>query len=325
MIYNTTFENFGAASKAVLEYLYQKLGFRLWMVTRKDGNDWIVLFSEDHGYNVQAGEVFCWADSFCSKMVQGMGPRIAPVSDNVPAYRDAQIGQKVPIQAYIGVPMYRDDGTLFGTLCAIDPETKPEDLLREQAMIELMASLLATILDAELKSVEQKRRAERASVDAMLDPLTGLLNRRGWTELTCKEEERMRRYGSAAGVIYLDLDNLKKVNDHSGHKAGDRLICKTAELLKKTVRESDLVARIGGDEFVVLAVECDPRTCFSLIERIQATFSDAGIAASIGFGLKNATNTIDQAVALADEDMYQQKQARKGESAPSENPRQMMI
>jgi len=325
MTLNTGFSNFESACKGVLEYLHQKMGFRLWMITRKDGNDWIVLFSEDHGYNVKSGDVFCWADSFCSRMVLGKGPRIAPSSDNVDAYREAPIGRKVPIQAYIGVPLYQSDGSLFGTLCAIDPEPKPDEIMGELPLVEMFARLLGTILEAELKTVEQARRAERASVEALVDPLTGLLNRRGWEKLTAVEEDRMRRYGHTAGVVFLDLDNLKRVNDQSGHDAGDSLICKTAEVLKSTTRESDLLARVGGDEFVVLAVECDLRTCFTMIERIQRAFQNAGIEISIGFGTKNAANTIEDAVTLADADMYQQKQARRNNPNRQAEGRQLLI
>lgn len=64
---NGAFQNFESASAAVLGFLRQRLGFGLWMVTRTEGDDWIVLQSEDHGYNVKAGKVFKWADSFCSE------------------------------------------------------------------------------------------------------------------------------------------------------------------------------------------------------------------------------------------------------------------
>ncbi len=61
-----SFTDFASASRAVLSYLHRKLGFKLWMVTRTEGEDWIVLDAEDHGYGVEAGTVFRWADSFCS-------------------------------------------------------------------------------------------------------------------------------------------------------------------------------------------------------------------------------------------------------------------
>ena len=72
------FTDFETATRAALSLLHQRLGFDLWMMTRTDGNDWIVLQVEDHGYKVSEGSVFRWADSFCSQMVIGRGPRIAP-------------------------------------------------------------------------------------------------------------------------------------------------------------------------------------------------------------------------------------------------------
>lgn len=102
--------NFQTAARSVLAFLHRRLGFDLWMVTRTEGEDWIVLQAEDHGYNVTDGTVFRWADSFCSQMVKALGPRIAARSDDIPAYASARIGQQVKIGAYVGVPLRRADG-----------------------------------------------------------------------------------------------------------------------------------------------------------------------------------------------------------------------
>jgi len=97
-----SFSDFETSGRAVLAFLHRRLGFDLWMVTRTEGDDWIVLQSEDHGYGVAPGTVFRWADSFCSEMVKGNGPRIAPRSDVVPAYAAAPIGRQVQIKAHVG-------------------------------------------------------------------------------------------------------------------------------------------------------------------------------------------------------------------------------
>jgi len=91
--------DFASAARAVISFLHRRLGFGLWMVTRTEGDDWIVLQSEDHGYQVAPGKVFRWADSFCAEMVQGHGPRIAPDSQRVRAYAAAPIGRQVEIGA----------------------------------------------------------------------------------------------------------------------------------------------------------------------------------------------------------------------------------
>ncbi len=145
------YADFSEASKAVLSFLHQRLGFNLWMVTRTEGEDWIVLDVEDHGYGVKKGNVFRWADSFCSRMVLGQGPCIAPNSQSIPAYANAPIGQQVPIAAYVGVPIHDADGGLFGTLCAIDPAPQKESLVDELPLIELLSRLLSSYLVAELK------------------------------------------------------------------------------------------------------------------------------------------------------------------------------
>ena len=79
------FADFESAGRAVLAFLHKRLGFDLWMVTRTEGDNWIVLQSEDHGYGVDTGTVFRWADSFCSGMVNGHGLSIPPPSDCDPA------------------------------------------------------------------------------------------------------------------------------------------------------------------------------------------------------------------------------------------------
>jgi diguanylate cyclase len=93
------YENFEQASKAVLSFLQARLGLSLWMVTRTDGQNWVVLNIEDSFYQIQAGSVFKWTDSFCSRMAQGLGPRIAPDVAQCEAYLQAPIGQQIPIKA----------------------------------------------------------------------------------------------------------------------------------------------------------------------------------------------------------------------------------
>lgn len=188
--------DFESASRACLNYLQSKFGFKLWMVTRTEGNDWIVLHTADQGYNVTAGTVFQWADSFCSEMVKGNGPCIAPQSETVPAYLNAPIGQQVNIKAYIGFPLNNEDGSLFGTLCAIDPEPKEQSLLEHEDTIKLITSMLNTILIKSLKLQEQTRLSERLAEEAHLDALTKLSNRRAWDTFIEKKRNVVTTMGT---------------------------------------------------------------------------------------------------------------------------------
>jgi GAF domain-containing protein len=223
--------DFPTAASAVVRFLSERLPFGLWMVTRTEGDDWIALTTADRDYGVIDGTVFRWSDSFCSRMVAGLGPRVAPRSDEVPAYRAAPIGQQVPIAAYIGVPIRRDDDSLFGTLCAVDKSPQPDAIIAEQPLIELLADLLGALLEADSKSDAEKHRAERAEVESLSDELTGLGNRRAWERIIEAEEARCARYGDPASVLIVDLDGLKRENDTKGHAAGDELLCSAAAAL----------------------------------------------------------------------------------------------
>lgn len=305
------FSDFDSAARSVLSYLHQHLGFQLWMVTRTEGEDWIMLQVEDHGYGVAEGSVFCWSDSFCSRMVKGEGPRIAPEANSVAAYVEAPIGKQVSIGSYVGIPIVLSDGSLFGTLCAIDPEPQSEAIHEKLPTIELLAKLLSTILDKELQSQEQVRHLERMEAEAMSDVLTELYNRRGWEKLLSAEEMRCEHYGHPAGVIYIDLDDLKPINDRKGHDAGDQLIYDAGQTIKSAVREKDIVARIGGDEFAVLGIECHPQQIESLAKRIQTFLEKAGIEACVGYTNRHPSRGLRAACREADQKMYECKRSKK--------------
>lgn len=311
MIDLPAFDDFEAASRAVLAYLHQRLGFSLWMMTRTEGVDWIVLQAEDHGYNVTDGTVFRWADSFCSQMVLGRGPRVAPRAQDIPVYAAAPIGQQVPIGAYIGVPLARGDGSLFGTLCAIDPRPQQESIRDDLPLIELLARLLGAILDSKLKEVEQARLLERTLQEALTDALTGLLNRHGWERTIAAEETRARRYGSPACVLIVDLDDLKQVNDAGGHAQGDALIRSAADCIRSAVRQSDTVARVGGDEFAILSIECDATGSEATFNNVIDALSSKGIRASVGKAIRDPRLGLIEAMAEADRAMYAAKAQRR--------------
>jgi len=303
--------NFTEAGQQILKFLYTRFGFKLWMITRTEGNDWIVLQSEDHGYNVSAGDVFKWTDSFCSQMVQGNGPCIAPKSNKIPAYFDAPIGQQVPIKAYIGFPLYDQGGGLFGTLCAIDPEPQSNFLIEEQPLIELLSQLLSRLLQMELDLLDDQRAIEKLQEEVHKDALTHIYNRRGWDALLAAEETRCQLYGHKASIFVIDLDNLKQTNDQKGHLAGDTLIIKAVTAMQSALAPSDILARLGGDEFAILGVERDVNDTRELYEQLLQAFDDANIQASIGFSSRQYNKTLDDALRLADKLMYEQKKQHK--------------
>lgn len=309
-VHSSTFD-FATAGSAVVRFLHERLGFNLWMITRTEGDDWIVLQAEDHGYSVAPHTVFRWADTFCSRMVAGEGPRVAPRSNDVPAYAAAPIARQIRIESYIGVPITCEDGSLFGTLCAIHPVPQPAEIVKELPLVELLAALLSSVLSSELRAINSERLLERAKSEAETDSLTHLYNRRGWDRLLDLEEARCRRYGHPACVVVIDLDGLKSTNDRSGHAAGDELLRRAAAAIRATARESDVVARLGGDEFGILGLECDDVEAAQLLQRIRAELEGAGVAASSGLAMRFPALGLEYARREADQAMYRDKAIRK--------------
>ena len=307
---NLDSSSFKSASRAVLSFLHRQLGFDLWMVTRVAGSDWVVLQTEGSYMDIAPNRVYRWSDSFCSEMVKGNGPRVAPQSDLVPAYAASPLGQELQVKAYIGSPLVGIDGSLFGTLCAIHPAPRPESIVQAQAMVDLFSQMLSTILQLELKAMDAVRRTERLTIEALTDTLTKTYNRRGWDRLLASEEERCSRFGHPAAVLVIDLDGLKRINDTQGHASGDALIERAAAALRKATRASDIVARLGGDEFGILAVECDRDCSKSLLQRIRAVLREDNVSASVGLATRKPSLGLAHAWSEADQRMYEEKRSR---------------
>lgn len=308
---HVNFQNFEEAGKQVLQYLHEHLGFGLWMITRVEGENWIVLQAQNEKYNVKGGEVFRWADSFCYHMVQGKTPKIAPSADDIVLYAAAPINQNLLIKSYIGQALLNEDGSVFGTICAIDTEVKSNDILKHEPLIELLGSLLSTILQSELRGNQERRLKERFEVEALTDGLTGLFNRRAWNRLLDSEEGRCQRYGLAATIFSIDLNDLKKMNDGFGHDRGDALIQITAKLLIETTRTNDVVSRLGGDEFGILCPEMSLPDAHALYTRLTKVFDEANIQAAFGFATRQLNSDLYAALIQADKNMYAHKRTSK--------------
>lgn len=305
------FKNFKDAGAKILEYLYHHFGFSLWMITRTEGEDWIVLQTNDHGYGVQPGQVFKWSDSYCSQMVLGNTPAIAPNSQDIPLYVDAGINKIVDIRAYIEQPLFNEDGSLFGTLCAIDPSPQPQNIENSAALLELFSQLLSQILQSELKLNENKRISEKFKMESLTDHLTGLFNRRAWDRFIHLEEDRCKSYGHPTTIIMIDLNNLKDINDQYGHDKGDLVIQKTAQTIQKCVRASDVVARLGGDEFAILNIETTLTDTEKLSKRIFKALKAVNIEVAIGIAARDPSKGLKKAVIAADQKMYENKMKLK--------------
>jgi diguanylate cyclase len=290
----TAFADFEAAARAVLSFLHQRIGLQLWIVTRTDGDDCIVLHAGDHRSGADAARVLRWPMRSSARQ---------------DAHADAAAGALLEMEPCVTVPLYRPDGSVFGTLCGIDA-APPETLAAEQPLIEMLGSMLNKILQAELIAGDDGRRIERLEAEALTDALTDTYNRRCWDRLLSSEEERCRRHGHPAAILMIDLDGLKRINDTHGHAAGDAVLVRAGAALRQAVRPHDIVARLGGDEFGILSVECDRRCGEALLTRVRAALAEANVSASIGLAVRNAAIGLLGAWEDADQYMYQAKRAQ---------------
>ena len=165
-----------------------------------------------------------------------------------------------------------------------------------------------------------RRNAELMKSLSLVDELTQLHNRRGFFELARQTLKIAKREHHAMGLFFIDLNGLKQINDHLGHQVGDQALRNSADVLRETFRDSDILARIGGDEFVALAhVTRDTnalreRLRENLVKFNQTHREPYRLDVSIGTTVVNVTNDddIEAMIARADAAMYEEKRAMTG-------------
>lgn len=196
-------------------------------------------------------------------------------------------------------------------------------LRRDGSEVPVEITLAPVLLDgssftiAVMRDLSERRKLE----DHLLflsthDALTGLANRSAFDECLARLDERGPH---PIGVLMVDLDGLKRVNDQHGHAAGDALLRRTASVLRSTFRATDLVARIGGDEFAVLSAGRDANAIQILAMRLEEAvrlhnrdFEETPLALSIGVAIADTGVPVSVALQNADARMYSMKRAHHG-------------
>jgi diguanylate cyclase (GGDEF)-like protein len=197
------------------------------------------------------------------------------------------------------------DGAPWGSLCVASARPAPLPAGSE-ALLTRLAELAA------LSIMSASARDQMATL-AATDHLTGLWNRRAFQERLAAELERARRYDRPLALVMIDIDHFKRINDVHGHPVGDRVLIEVASRLFATVREGEVVARVGGEEFAWILPETDGDGAVAAAERVRAaisaqTFTGVGrLTVSLGVCDLDEGETASELVRLADRALYQAK------------------
>ena len=237
--------------------------------------------------------------------LSGLEIRIFPLYFGPVAYVSAGLGARPGIAVSFVCAMT----WLLSNLAA--GSHHPVGLLAANAALQLTACAFVAVLIARMRALLQSEQAH-----ARNDTLTGLPNRRALLERAALEYARLQRGSTPLTVACIDLDRFKSVNDSGGHAAGDRLLQHVGRVIQERLRGQDLVARIGGDEFILLLPDTGSANAQEVLERLRAWLSSevaamgAPVTASIGAAVvfPPGLETLDVALRRADAALYQAKQ-----------------
>ena len=241
---------------------------------------------------------------------------------------DYKTGPDISISLFYIIPVAlaswtlgRSEGILVSVACAaigqgtdlLTGERSPDPIYLWNAVAFLASLSIVSLLFAEVHAL-----LKNATHLSLTDFLTGILNRRALMEAASMELDRLARTGRPFTVLYMDLDDFKTVNDTAGHEAGDSLLTKFATVLKLQLRGIDIVARMGGDEFIVILPETDDQAAGKVAPRLQSLLLEEmqkhrwPMTVSIGaLTCLSAPSNTDEMFRLADQLMYRAKKSGK--------------
>lgn len=245
--------------------------------------------------------------SFCGHAILDDEPLIINDAKTDNRFADNPLVTQAPnIRFYAGQAIKAPDGSKIGTLCVID--RKPKKITDEDVRA---LTDLAQLVENEFRATDK----------TTTDPLTGLTNRCGFLDIARHVLTVCERTGVPATLLYFDLDNLRSINDTQGRAQGDRAIFEFAKILLENFRISDIIARLGADEFCVLLTGADKVTTMVPLNRLYSTLEQFSLGDSAPFELdvsygmvkydRSLHHTVTDLLAEADTLLYVHKKMRK--------------
>lgn len=249
-----TYASCSALLDAHLQELQKRFGMAMWMITRHNGEDLVVLHLRDDRFGLHRGERLPWNSSYCQRMVEHGAPRIVTdctrlSQESMPPLHNVHPG------AYIGLPLMDTDNQLFGTLCAMDPHPQPAALEAALPALTHDAALVSFLLNHGLREARQKRLTTFVEHPDRCDE-TGLPGTKGWEDICRQEAGNCRNFGLEASVLYLQAPD-----------DSDNLVI--ADSLAALLREQDSIAHLGGQRFGILLADTDEEKSRRVADRIR--------------------------------------------------------
>jgi len=247
-----------------------------------------------------------WADarqtplshSFCQHVVVNEAPLVVEDARTDPVLRSNLAIADLEVIAYAGFPIVSPDGHVLGSLCVIDGHPR--------AWTASQLDVLAEIALLVGNEIERRSLVRRLVADARTDVLTGLANRRAWDEELPRALHHAERLSHELSLAIVDIDHFKAYNDEHGHPAGDAVLRELGRRWGAHVRDIDVIARIGGEEFGLLLPGCTPAEALEIAERLRRDIPE-GLTASAGIAEWHASMTVGGLVAQADCALYRAK------------------
>ena len=262
--------------------------------------------------------------SFCAHAILNDETFVVADASSDPRFADNPLVTEDPsIRFYAGEPIQHEGHTL-GTLCILDDRPRQFSRAQQESLRSLARWVEREISVISMRERERDLQAQLVTArrESMLDALTQTWNRRGFVEMVARESERTFRANLASGLMLVDVDHFKALNDERGHLAGDEALRAMAQRIRGAIRPADILGRYGGDEFVIYLAGCEPYQLDEIAERILGRVLGEPLLAapryigSVTIGcatlLPGATFTMEAMVSEADAALYVAKEAGRG-------------
>lgn len=196
-------------------------------------------------------------------------------------------------------------------------EYQHSEVRRQQQLSSELENVKSRLVNVETEADQLRTRLKSKHQQSIIDPLTGAHNRLAYDERVGAEVARWKRYSNPLAILVLDVDHFKKINDHYGHKAGDKALKLIAQVLKENLRETDFLARYGGEEFTVLITETPEDGVAGVTEKLRKAVEeckfhyaskDVPITISAGYAMFREGDSAETAFNRADGALYRAKE-----------------